>query len=111
MYYCPLVHFSVACASISLGFVQATLEPHLRDFALSPLLIGAMFIVNGGCYGVSAPLWGFICDRRPPKAVAAVGAVTMVVAFALLGPVPFIPLQKSIPLVIVALVLQGENVL
>ena len=42
---------SVACAASSLGFLQATLEPHLRDFNLKPIIIGSMFVVSGGVYG------------------------------------------------------------
>ena len=45
------VLYSVACAASSLGFIQATLEPHLRDFNLSPLQIGAFFVISGACYG------------------------------------------------------------
>ena len=65
--------YSVACSAASLGFIQATLEPHLRDFNLSPLVIGSMFVVSGGCYGFSAPIWGMICDRFAPKKVTFVG--------------------------------------
>ena len=43
--------FSVACSASSLGFIQATLEPHLRDFNLKPIIIGSMFVVSGGVYG------------------------------------------------------------
>ena len=67
--------YSVACSAASLGFIQATLEPHLRDFNLSPLVIGSMFVVSGGCYGFSAPIWGMICDRFAPKKVTFVGKV------------------------------------
>ena len=65
--------YSVACAASSLGFIQATLEPHLRSFNMTPLIIGSMFVVSGGCYGFSAPLWGMICDKYPPKMVTLVG--------------------------------------
>ena len=40
---------------MSLGFLQATLEPHMRDFNLSPLLIGSMFVVQGAFYGNQHP--------------------------------------------------------
>jgi hypothetical protein len=35
-----LASFGVFSASISLGFLQATLEPHMRQFNLSPLSMG-----------------------------------------------------------------------
>ena len=65
--------YSVACSAASLGFIQATLEPHMRSFNMTPLIIGSMFVVSGGCYGFSAPLWGMICDKYPPKMVTLVG--------------------------------------
>ncbi len=42
---------SVSCSAASLGFIQATLEPHMRDFNLSPLYIGSMFVFSGATYG------------------------------------------------------------
>ena len=32
--------YSIICAAISIGFIQATLEPHLRQFGLSPIMMG-----------------------------------------------------------------------
>jgi len=103
------ISFSVACSAASLGFIQATLEPHMRDFNLSPLLVGSMFVVSGACYGISAPIWGCICDRKPPKMVAMIGAVSIICGFALMGPLPFLPLTKSIGLIIVSLTLHGRK--
>lgn len=99
--------YNVAAASASLGFLQATLEPHMREFNLSPLLVGSMFVINGACYGISAPLWGYVCDRKPPTVVMACGAVCILMTFSIIGPLPFFPFQKSLGLIIGALVLQG----
>ena len=35
-----LAAYSILCASITIGFIQATLEPHLRKFHLQPITIG-----------------------------------------------------------------------
>merc|ERR1712141_997821 len=99
--------YSVACAAASLGFLQATLEPHLREFKMNALQIGAMFVVNGGVYGVAAPVFGMVCDRYSPKSVAFLGAVLMVISFGLMGPLPFSGIGKSKGLIIFTLVLQG----
>jgi len=99
--------YSVACAASSLGFIQATLEPHLRDFDLSALQIGAFFVISGGCYGVSAPLWGLFCDRKPAKVASMAGAILMIVSFVFMGPLPILHIQKSIPIVSVALIAHG----
>jgi len=99
--------YSVACAAASLGFLQATLEPHLREFKMNALQIGAMFVVNGGVYGVAAPVFGMVCDRYSPKTVAFLGSILMVISFSLMGPLPFFGIGKSKGLIIFALVLQG----
>ena len=107
--YHELIFSSVAAASASLGFLQATLEPHMREFNLSPLLVGSMFVINGACYGVSAPLWGYVCDRRPARAVMVIGAIFILATFSIIGPLPFFPFKKSLGLIIGALVLQGDE--
>ena len=66
-----------------------------------------MFVVNGGVYGVAAPVFGMVCDRYSPKSIAFLGAVLMVISFGLMGPLPFLPFGKSKGLIIFALVLQG----
>lgn len=35
-----LAAYSIICASITIGFIQATLEPHLRQFDLKPVTMG-----------------------------------------------------------------------
>ncbi|XP_046424029.1 MFS-type transporter SLC18B1-like isoform X3 [Neodiprion fabricii] len=54
---------SIIATSMSIGFLQATLEPHLRQFNLSPVVLGLMFVINGGFYAMTAPAWGWICDK------------------------------------------------
>ncbi|XP_071516664.1 MFS-type transporter SLC18B1-like [Panulirus ornatus] len=100
--------FAIMSASISIGFLQATLEPHLRPLHLTPLKLGLMFVLNGSTYALTAPCWGWLCDQRlAPKTVTTFGAVVVVIAFMLVGPVPFIPLETTLPLVISALVIHG----
>lgn len=60
---------SIIVTSMSIGFLQATLEPHLRQFDLSPVVLGLMFVINGGTYAMTAPAWGWFCDKHSiPKA-------------------------------------------
>lgn len=61
---------SIVVTSMSIGFLQATMEPHLRQFNFSPVVLGLMFVINGGIYALSAPAWGWLCDRRlQPKVI------------------------------------------
>ena len=55
---------SIIATSMSIGFLQATLEPHLREFNLGPVIVGLMFVINGGTYALTAPVWGWFCDKR-----------------------------------------------
>ena len=96
-------------AAASLGFLQTTLEPHLHDLkpALSsfqvrialwllcdfahifPSQVGALFMVVGGTYGISLPLWGYLCDsnltKNSPKFVEVLGAILISAGFVVLG--------------------------
>ena len=99
---------SIIFESFSSGFLQATLEPHLRQLQLSPLKLGFMFVLNGGTYALSAPLWGFLSDRlKSPKILIFVGSILVSVSFLFVGPAPFIPLETTIPLCAVALIIHG----
>ena len=97
-------------AAASLGFLQTTLEPHLHDLKpalssfqvriallllcdvahISPFLqVGALFMVVGGTYGISLPLWGYLCDsnltKNSPKFVEVLGAILISAGFVVLG--------------------------
>jgi drug/metabolite transporter superfamily protein YnfA len=89
-----LASFSVFSASTSVGFLSATLEPHLRQFDLMPVSMGLMFVIEGGIYAITAPVWGYLCDRKvQPKIVTLIGSIFIVVGFLLIGPAPFLPLD------------------
>lgn len=82
---------SIVATSMSIGFLQATLEPHLRKFELTPVFLGLMFVINGGTYAITAPIWGWLCDRHLlPKFATIAGCVLVAVGFLLIGPAPFI---------------------
>lgn len=93
---------------MSIGFLQATLEPHLRQFNLSHVVLGLMFVINGGTYALTAPAWGWFCDKYShPKIATVVGCILVCIAFSLIGPAPFIPYPTMIWLTICGLVIHG----
>ncbi|KAI4465882.1 major facilitator superfamily [Holotrichia oblita] len=103
--------FSIIVTSMSIGFLQATLEPHLRQFGLSPIILGLMFVINGGTYAIIAPLWGWLCDRTcPPKVVTVMGTILVAIAFALIGPAPFVNTKTLLWLTILGLVIHGLGI-
>ena len=103
-----LAAFTGLCGSISIGFLQATLEPHIRPLNLSPFHIGLMFVLNGFSYAITAPLWGRLCDKwLPERAATSIGALIVVVSFLLIGPSPLLPIKNSLTLCIVSLIIHG----
>ncbi|XP_034841523.1 MFS-type transporter SLC18B1-like [Maniola hyperantus] len=111
-----LAAISIVSTSMSIGFLQATLEPHLREFHFSPIILGVIFVVNGGIYAISAPAWGWLCDHPyiKPKYITVVGHMFVVGAFLLVGPAPVIEVTPysttMLWLIICGLVLHGLGI-
>ncbi|KAL1140892.1 hypothetical protein AAG570_000820 [Ranatra chinensis] len=103
--------FGVVSISISIGFYAATLEPHIREFGLSPVSNGLMFIISGGTYALVAPLVGRICDKWVyPKKVMCAGSLLVITSYILVGPSPFLPLPTTLPFCIFGLVIHGFGI-
>ncbi|CAH1105614.1 unnamed protein product [Psylliodes chrysocephalus] len=99
---------SIIVTSMSIGFLQATLEPHLRSFFLPPIILGLMFIINGGIYAMTAPGFGWLCDRAySPKWITVSGCFLVAAGFCMIGPAPVIPVEKTLWLIMLGLVLHG----
>lgn len=108
--------FKVGSAAASIGFLQTTLEPHLHDIKpggvpLSSFQVGALFMVVGGAYGLSLPLWGIMCDskksRNSSKYVELIGAFLIAIGFVILGPLKYLPFKKSLASVIGGMAVHG----
>ena len=104
-----LISFLTVITSMSnIGFLDATLEPHLRQFSLSPGYIGLFFLITGLMYSLSAPVFGVLNDKwYCHRYLILCGSFLVVVAFLLMGPAPFVPLTPCIPLIIFSLFIQG----
>ncbi|XP_022673420.1 MFS-type transporter SLC18B1-like isoform X2 [Varroa destructor] len=95
---------------IIVGFNDATLALHLRQFALSPTMTGLSFIICGGFYSVSSVFWGIMCKRvRDPRFIVLCGAVLTNIAVALVGPLPFITVEATLTLVLVMQAFMGTG--
>lgn len=78
--------FGICATSASIGFIGATLEPHLRQFDLSAVQLGFMFIINGGVYAIIAPFVGMLVDRcKTPKIASVFGSICIIIGFILVG--------------------------
>lgn len=99
---------SVVAFAISAGFYNATLEPHVRVFRLSPVLTGFMFVVSGGTYAIVSPIFGRIVDKvLRPKTLLLVGCMLNVVSFSIIGPLPFLPIPQTLGICVLALFIHG----
>ncbi|XP_065203816.1 MFS-type transporter SLC18B1-like [Planococcus citri] len=107
----PVCAATILSTSTTISFFQATLEPHIRQYDLTRVVVGLVFIVTGATYGSSAPWWGWLCDKYlKPKTVAVIGGLILIVGVSLVGPAPFMPFQGSLLLVIVGLFLHGLGI-
>lgn len=101
----------ICATSASIGFLGATLEPHLRQFELSPILLGMVFVINGGVYALTAPIWGWVVDRFLNHKIASLtGTIFVMAGFCVVGPAPFIPIETKLSNVILGLVLHGVGI-
>ena len=56
------------------------------------MVLGIMFVINGGTYALTAPCWGWFCDTKmSPKIATFIGCLLLIVGFSLIGPAPYIP--------------------
>lgn len=102
----------VVIVSSTWAFLDPTLEPHLRQFNLSPEKVGLIFLLFSGLYGVSSPAWGWMADRvNNHWSMMVAGLFMCTIGLLLLGPCPFIPgIKSTIWLNLVALSMLGISV-
>ncbi|GFQ75677.1 MFS-type transporter SLC18B1 [Trichonephila clavata] len=61
-------HVIIVClilvvASQAQGFIDPTLEPHMRQYNLDPSIIGLLFLLLSGAYGLSSPIVGWVSGK------------------------------------------------
>lgn len=55
--------FVMVVVSMTWGFLDPTLEPHLIKFNLTTTAVGLIFLLTSGTYAISCPFWGWLSDR------------------------------------------------
>ncbi|GFO13897.1 MFS-type transporter slc18b1-like [Plakobranchus ocellatus] len=103
---CMIIIFA---ASTGISFTDPTLSPHLEEFHLSTSVIGLVFTIAPALYGVTAPLYGYLCDSKGYTfSLLIVGNLVCGFGYLLLGPSPYLPfLPSELWIVIVAMSLLG----
>ncbi|XP_065652269.1 MFS-type transporter SLC18B1 isoform X3 [Hydra vulgaris] len=92
--------------SMVLGFLDPTITLHITSLNknISPQQIGLIFLLPAGFYALSAPLVGYLTDKRfKARHVIVSGAFFVGIAYVLLGPSPllwsFIPRKLYVVLI------------
>ncbi|KAJ8020511.1 MFS-type transporter SLC18B1 [Holothuria leucospilota] len=102
------VAIGVVVGSACLGFLDPTLSLHLSSFNLSPSLVAVAFLLIGGMYAVTSPIWGYIADKKKcTKIMMVLGYYVSTICYLLLGPSPILKLPNDLWIVILALGLTG----
>ena len=98
----------VFTASVSNGFILSTLEPHIRLLNLTSLETSFIFVLYGGSFAISAPIWGKVCDCGvSPRLIAMTGTLLIIVSYVFLGPTPESGLNFTLEIVIIGIIFQG----
>ncbi|KAB7498083.1 MFS-type transporter, partial [Armadillidium nasatum] len=99
-------------STMSNGFLSITLEPRvLRQFNISPFYVGLLFGLKDGANCFASPVWGWLCDKLgKTKVLIITGSFMAALSFILLGPFPGLPIQHTIWVIIIALILNGFGV-
>uniref|UniRef100_A0A0A9XGD4 Major facilitator superfamily (MFS) profile domain-containing protein n=1 Tax=Lygus hesperus TaxID=30085 RepID=A0A0A9XGD4_LYGHE len=103
--------------AITMGYLAATLEPHIREFGLTEVQNGFLFVTSGFTYAITAPLVGRICDRFEGeekldklKRTLSLGAIFVITSYVLIGPCPYTIIPKSLLLCILGLLIHGLGI-
>ncbi|KAI1305388.1 MFS-type transporter SLC18B1 [Halotydeus destructor] len=102
---------AIATSLNFIGFNAATLEPHLRQFELTPLTTGSIFVVTGAVYALTSPLFGKLCDMGyDEKTICLMGCCLCVIGSLIIGPLPWFDLEPKLWLILVALAIIGLGI-
>ncbi|KDR11631.1 MFS-type transporter SLC18B1-like isoform X2 [Zootermopsis nevadensis] len=107
-----MISLVIVVISNTWGFLDPTLEPHLREFQLNPEHIGLIFLLFSSLYGVFSLIWGWLADRcNNHWSMMVWGLLICTIGLLLLGPSPLLPfLKNTIWLNLVALSVLGISV-
>ena len=78
------------------GMTISMLEPHLIEAGASITDVGLTFLIFGGCYMVSSPVCGILCDRVPYLTlISIIGNLLLSLAFIFIGPLPGLQMEPT----------------
>eukprot|EP00057_Strongylocentrotus_purpuratus_P007793 XP_011662267.1 PREDICTED: MFS-type transporter SLC18B1 [Strongylocentrotus purpuratus] len=106
----PMSAAIIVCAC-AMTFLDPTLSLHLETFGVSTPVAGVLFLLLGGLYALTMPLWGYLSDKQGrTRLMAIIGFIIMGASFLLVGPSPLLHLPNHLWIVIVALSICGISI-
>ncbi|XP_077538628.1 MFS-type transporter SLC18B1-like [Haemaphysalis longicornis] len=93
-----------------LGFNEPTLEPSLREFQLTSTQIGTVYTSQFGSSAVGSIIAAVFTHFKGETLFALIGLVLSFVAFLIIGPAPFIPIDRNLTMVYFAQVFTGVGI-
>lgn len=93
-----------------LGFNEPTLEPSLREFNLTSTQVGTVYTLQFGSSAVGSIVAAVFAHFKGETLFALIGLVLSVVAFLIIGPAPFIPVDRNLAMVSVSQMFTGVGI-
>ena len=102
----PLMGTFVAYFGFSM--VEAMVVFHLKTMDATTNVITLGFFISGGCCMLGTIVAGHVNDMIAyPTATSIIGNTIMLIAFTTIGPLPFIPLEANVSIVVISLAVIG----
>ncbi|XP_063953212.1 MFS-type transporter SLC18B1-like isoform X1 [Lytechinus pictus] len=101
----------VAWSSACYAFLDPTLALHVTSDPLDvkPSLVGVVFLLIGGTYALSAPIWGYLADKtKMTRLMMVLGCLVTGIAYLFVGPSSLLHIPSQLWIVIVALGFYGS---
>ena len=111
----PLVFIScvtMVASGMTSTWYLSSLENHLSNtLQVSPATVSLVYMCPVLIYATLTPLIGLLLDRGLPKLpLLLISTLSNIAAYLLLGPSPFLPLEPSLAVTVVGLLLQGVGI-
>jgi len=97
------------CGSLSIGFIQPSIQIHLEPLELRPIELGSILFFPALCYAVTTPIVGYFCDRFAYFKANCMyfSGLVSAISFSFFGPIPWINLPLRIWIFLPALICFG----
>lgn len=93
-----------------MGFNEPTLEPSLREFDLSSTEIGTVYTIQFGSSAIGSIIAAVFAHFKGEALFALLGLILSFAAFLIVGPAPFIPVDRTLTMVYISQIFMGVGI-